>query len=102
MVNQAMFANYGLIFGEHLKAMAGGHATGITSVMAVSVVVTNFAGLLVGPLLKKFSIRTVTFFAIALAGSGMIMSSFSTEIWHIAVGYGCLTGLYITREYISI
>ncbi|XP_074038848.1 uncharacterized protein isoform X2 [Leptinotarsa decemlineata] len=93
MVNQAMFANFGLIYGETLKAMANGHATGITLVMAMSVVVTNTAGLVVGPLLKKISLRTLTFVAIACVGSGLIITSFATEIWHIVIGYSIFTGL---------
>ncbi|CAG9823166.1 unnamed protein product [Phaedon cochleariae] len=93
MVNQAMFANFGLIFGEQLKVMANGHATGITVVLAINVVVTNFAGLLVGPCLKKISLRSLTFISIALVGSGMILSSFATEIWHVVVGYSFFTGL---------
>nr|XP_023028340.1 monocarboxylate transporter 12-like [Leptinotarsa decemlineata] len=93
MVNQAMFANFGLIYGETLKAMANGHATGITLVMAMSVVVTNTAGLVVGPLLKKISLRTLTFVAIACVGSGLIITSFATEIWHIVIGYSIFTGM---------
>lgn len=94
MVNQAMFANYGLIFGEQLKKLAGGRATAITLVMATNVVVTNSAGLLVGPLLKKMAIRTLCFIAIFLVGSGLIICSFSTEIWHICIGYGVITGMF--------
>ncbi|KAG5898646.1 hypothetical protein JTB14_021020 [Gonioctena quinquepunctata] len=93
MVNQAMFANFGLIFGEKLKDMADGHATGITLVMAMNVVVTNITGLAVGPLLKIISLRNLTFIGIACTGSGLIISSFATEIWHIIIGYSFMTGL---------
>lgn len=87
-----MFANYGLIFGEQLEKLAGGRATAITLVMAINVVVTNSAGLLVGPLLKKMAIRTLCIISIFLVGTGLIISSFSTEIWHICLGYGVMTG----------
>lgn len=93
MVNQALFANYGLIFGEELEAMADGKATGIMLVMSGSVLVTNFTGLLVGPLMRKFSVRTITIFGILCVGTGMICCSFSTEIWQIILGYSCVTGL---------
>lgn len=92
MVNQAMFANYGLIFGEQLKKLAGGRATAITLVMAINVVVTNSAGLLVGPMLKMMAIRTLCFIAIFFVGSGMIISSFATAIWQICLGYGVISG----------
>ncbi|XP_066257236.1 monocarboxylate transporter 12-like [Euwallacea similis] len=93
-VNQALFSVFGLIFGETLKDMAGGHATGITLVMAVSVCVTNFSGLLVGPLMKRgISVRTITMFGVVCVGVGMILSSFATEIWHIIISYGFFTGL---------
>uniref|UniRef100_A0A6P7F783 Monocarboxylate transporter 9-like isoform X2 n=1 Tax=Diabrotica virgifera virgifera TaxID=50390 RepID=A0A6P7F783_DIAVI len=92
MVNQAMFANFGLIFGEYLKEIGGGHATGITLVLALSVVVTNFAGLIVGPLLKILEIRTFTLIGIGCVGTGMIVSSFGTATWHIVIGYSVMTG----------
>ncbi|XP_072380190.1 uncharacterized protein [Diabrotica undecimpunctata] len=92
MVNQAMFANFGLIFGEYLKEIGGGHATGITLVLALSVVVTNFAGLIVGPLLKILEIRTFTLIGIGCVGTGMIISSFGTATWHIVIGYSVMTG----------
>ncbi|CAH1109466.1 unnamed protein product [Psylliodes chrysocephalus] len=92
MVNQSLFANYGLIFGEYIKSISGGHATGITLVMALSVVVTNFAGLIVGPLLKILDIRTFTFIGVGCVGTGMIISSFGTAIWHIVIGYSIFTG----------
>ncbi|XP_030748055.1 monocarboxylate transporter 12-like [Sitophilus oryzae] len=94
MVNQALFSVFGLIFGETLKDMAGGHATGITLVMAVSVCVTNFSGLLVGPMMKRgISVRTITIFGVLCVGAGMILSSFATGIWHIVISYGIFTGL---------
>lgn len=98
MVNQALFSVFGLIFGETLKDMAGGHATGITLVMAVSVCVTNFSGLLVGPMMKRgISVRTITAFGVLCVGSGMIMSSFATAIWHIVITYGFFTGEWRMR-----
>lgn len=92
MVNQAMFANFGLIFGEYLKEIGGGHATGITLVLALSVVVTNCTGLIVGPLLKLLDIRTFTLIGIGFVGTGMIVSSFGTATWHIVIGYSVMTG----------
>jgi len=93
-VNQALFSVFGLIFGETLKDMAGGHATGITLVMAVSVCVTNFSGLLVGPMMKRgVSVRTITSFGVLCVSVGMILSGFATQTWHIVFSYGIFTGL---------
>lgn len=93
MVNQAMFSVFGLVFGEELKKLANGKAIGITLVMAVSVMVTNFSGLIVGPLMRRISVRTITFFGIFCTGCGMIISSFATRIFHVIIGYGIFTGL---------
>lgn len=96
MVNQALFSVFGLIFGETLKEMAGGHATGITLVMAVSVCVTNFSGLLVGPLMKRgVTVQTITIIGVLCVGVGMILSSFATAIWHIVITYGFFTGKWL-------
>ncbi|XP_049817967.1 uncharacterized protein LOC109609533 isoform X2 [Aethina tumida] len=92
-VNQALFSVFGLIFGDTLSDMAGGKATGLTLVMAINVMVTNFSGLAVASILKKFTIQHVTLFSVVLVASGMILSSFATQIYHIVIAYGCMTGL---------
>ncbi|KAJ8984423.1 hypothetical protein NQ317_012486 [Molorchus minor] len=93
MVNQAMFSVFGLIFGDRLEEMSQGKATGFMLVMSVNVMVTNFSGLAVGPLMRSFPIRIIAICGILCVGSGMIISSFSTAIWHIVIGYGFFTGL---------
>lgn len=92
MVNQTMFANFGLIFGNYLKELSGGRATGLTLVMSISVISTNFSGLLVGPLNKIFSVQVITYIGIFCVGGGMIISSFSNAIWQICLAYGIMTG----------
>ncbi|CAH0562369.1 unnamed protein product [Brassicogethes aeneus] len=93
MVNQALFSIFGLIYGEKLEEMANGKATGITLVMAINVMVTNFSGLAVAAILRRISIQWVTLIGVFCVGTGMILSGFATEIVHIVLAYGCLTGL---------
>lgn len=94
MVNQAMFSVFGLIYGEKLKEMSNGTAVGFTFVMSVNVMVTNFTGLAVGPLMKILHLRTITIVGIIFTGSGVIFCSFAVKTWQIVLGYGVLTGLY--------
>lgn len=91
MVNQSLLSLFGLVFGEELEAM--GHGTvGVALVMNINSMVTNFSGLITGPVLKHYSARVVTLAGVLLSGSGMILSSFATNIVHIIIGYSILTG----------
>lgn len=93
MVNQSLLSLFGLIFGEELEAM--GHGTvGVALVMNINSMVTNFSGLITGPVLKRYSARTVTLVGVIMTGSGMIMSSMANNIVQIIIGYSCLSGKY--------
>lgn len=91
MVNQSLLSLFGLVFGEELEAM--GHGTvGAALVMNINSMVTNFSGLITGPVLKRYSARAVTFTGVVMTGSGMIMSSMATNIVQIIIGYSCFSG----------
>lgn len=91
MVNQSLLSLFGLIFGEELEAM--GHGTiGVALVMNINSMVTNFSGLITGPVLRRYSARTVTFVGVIMTGSGMIMSSMANNIVQIIIGYSCFSG----------
>lgn len=91
MVNQSLLSLFGLVFGEELEAM--GHGTvGVALVMNINSMVTNFSGLITGPVLKKYSARTVTIAGVVMTGSGMIMSSMANNIGQIIIGYSCFSG----------
>lgn len=52
----------------------------------------NIAGLVIGPLLKRYSPRTVCAAGSLLTGFGLILSSFTTELWQVCISYGLLVG----------
>lgn len=93
MVNQSMFSVFGLIYGEKLKALSGGTTVGFAFVMSINIMVTNVAGLIVGPLMKVVHLRTITIVGVLLTGTGVICCSFANATWHISVGYGIVTGM---------
>lgn len=53
----------------------------------------NFIGLVTGPALKAFSARQVAIVGSLLTGFGLILSSISTQLWHIIIAYGVFVGL---------
>lgn len=96
MVNQSLLSLFGLVFGEELELM--GHGTvGVALVMNINSMVTNFSGLFTGPVLKRYSARTVTFIGVVMTGSGMIMSSMANNIVQIIIGYSCFSGKNIDK-----
>lgn len=93
MVNQSLLSLFGLVFGEELEAM--GHGTvGVALVMNINSMVTNFSGLITGPVLKRYTARQVTMVGVAFTGAGMIISSVSDNIIEIIIGYSIFSGRY--------
>ncbi|KAF2885574.1 hypothetical protein ILUMI_20597 [Ignelater luminosus] len=92
LVNQSLFSQFGLIYGDKLKEM--GHGTiGAALVMNINSMVTNFSGLITGPVLKNYSVRKIALVGVILTASGMIFSSFATNIVHLIISYSVFTGL---------
>lgn len=62
-------------------------------IMSILDAIVNFSGLLVGPLLKKYSYRQVSFFGSLLSCSGLILTSRANSMIHIICTYSILAGL---------
>lgn len=56
-------------------------------------------GLLVGPLLKKYSYRQVSFFGSLLSCSGLILTSRSNSMIHIVCTYSILGGRWVISNF---
>lgn len=116
MFNQSLVSLFGLLFGEHLSSLGQG-TFGAALVMNLNSVALNFSGknksiqyflfkfdkyilkclrigLITGPALKAYSPRTVATLGSILTGSGLILSSFSTNLWQITVSYGLFVGTF--------
>lgn len=61
--------------------------------MNLNSVILNLSGLLTGPAIKATSPRTVHFIGSLLTGSGLILSSFTTNLWQMLISYGVFVGL---------
>lgn len=92
MTNQSLFSQFGLIFGEKLTEMGCG-TSGAALVININSMITNFSGLVTGPILKNFSARKVTLLGIFLTASGMVLSSVATNIIELIISYSVFTGL---------
>lgn len=92
MFNQSLVSVFGLLFGEHLINL-GQNTFGAAFIMNLNSVTLNFSGLITGPILKKYSPRCVAIFGSVLTSSGLILSSFSTKLWQLAISYGFLVGI---------
>ncbi|XP_037044265.1 monocarboxylate transporter 12 [Bradysia coprophila] len=90
--NQSLISIFGLLFGEHLQSL-GQTTVGAALVMNLNSVALNFSGLIIGPLLKRYSPRTVCAVGSLFTSSGLILSSFTTELWQVCITYGILVGI---------
>ncbi|PBC27539.1 Monocarboxylate transporter [Apis cerana cerana] len=74
--------------------------------MSILDAIVNFSGLLVGPLLKKYSYRQVSFFGSLLSCSGLILTSRANSMIHIVCTYSILgglgTGLAIAASFVAL
>ncbi|XP_076636847.1 monocarboxylate transporter 2-like isoform X4 [Colletes latitarsis] len=68
--------------------------------------IVNFSGLLIGPLLKKYSYRQVAFFGSLLSCTGLILTSRANSMFHIICTYSILgglgTGLAIASSFVAL
>ncbi|XP_016919323.1 monocarboxylate transporter 2-like isoform X1 [Apis cerana] len=75
-------------------------------IMSILDAIVNFSGLLVGPLLKKYSYRQVSFFGSLLSCSGLILTSRANSMIHIVCTYSILgglgTGLAIAASFVAL
>lgn len=94
MFNQSLISIFGLLFGEHLQSL-GQTTVGAALVMNLNSVALNFSGLVIGPLLKRYSPRTVCAAGSLLTGFGLILSSFTTELWQVCITYGLFVGTIV-------
>lgn len=91
MVNQSLLSLFGLIYREKLEEM--GHGTiGAALVMNISSMVTNFSGLITGPVLKSYSARSISLLGVFLTAAGMILSSMATNLTQVIISYSIFTG----------
>lgn len=90
--NQSMLSLFSLLYGDALEAM--GHRTqGAAVVLSTMLFVTNFGGPIAGAIVKLSSPRIVALIGACSCTTGIFLSGFSTNIWHLTFTYGVLLGL---------
>ncbi|OWR53413.1 hypothetical protein KGM_203650 [Danaus plexippus plexippus] len=90
--NQSMLSLFSLLYGDALEAM--GHETkGAAIVLSTMLFVTNFGGPIAGALIKITSPRFVAVLGAFFCTTGILLSGFSTNIWHLILSYGVSLGL---------
>ncbi|KZC12316.1 Monocarboxylate transporter 12 [Dufourea novaeangliae] len=81
-------------------------STGTSLITGILDAIVNFSGLLIGPLLKRFSYRKVAFFGSLLSCIGLILTSFANSIMHIICTYSILgglgTGLSLASSFVAL
>lgn len=89
--NQSMLSLFSLLYGDALEAM--GHNTqGAAIVLSTMLFVTNFGGPIAGVVMNLTSPRFVAVSGAFFCSSGIFLSGFATNIWHLVFTYGILLG----------
>ncbi|KOC65429.1 Monocarboxylate transporter 12 [Habropoda laboriosa] len=97
--------SFGLLFHDPLEELEI-DSTGTSLIMSILDAIVNFSGLLIGPLLKKYSYRKVAFFGSLLSCTGLILTSRANSMFHIICTYSILgglgTGLAIASSFVAL
>ncbi|XP_013135003.1 PREDICTED: monocarboxylate transporter 12-B-like [Papilio polytes] len=89
--NQSMLSLFSLLYGDALEAM--GHNTkGAAIVLSTMLFTTNFGGPIAGAIIKLTSTRFVAVLGACSCTLGILLSGFSTNIWHLVITYGIFLG----------
>ncbi|XP_049832402.1 monocarboxylate transporter 1-like [Schistocerca gregaria] len=92
MTSMSLGSVFSVLFGDKLTEM-GHKTTSAAVIMSIRMAVMQFSGLLVAPLLKKYSIRQVSVFGGCLVVVGVTLTSFANSVIHIIVTYSICVGL---------
>ncbi|XP_025831351.1 monocarboxylate transporter 9 [Agrilus planipennis] len=84
--------SFGILFGDVL-AEIGVATTGSAVIMSTLDALINFSGLFVGPLIRAFSYRKVSFAGAFLTALGLMMTSPARSMTHIIATYSIINGI---------
>ncbi|CAH1399987.1 unnamed protein product [Nezara viridula] len=84
--------SFGLLFGDLLKQL-GVETTGASLVVSTMDGITNFSGLIVGPLAKKYSYRKVAILGAALCTTAFLSTAPANSMLHIMITYALIGGI---------
>lgn len=86
-----MLSLFSLLYGDAIESM-GHNTSGAAIVLSTMLFVTNFGGPLAGVATKLTSPRFVAVFGACCCTLGILLSGFSTSLWHLMMTYGVLLG----------
>ncbi|XP_031623606.1 monocarboxylate transporter 7-like [Contarinia nasturtii] len=86
-----LFATFGLLFNDFLISVGAGTSS-VTLILGVFKLCSSFMGLLVGALIKKFTLRPVGLFGAVVYVAGSISVIFATSVTHLIISIGILQG----------
>ncbi|GLH16095.1 Putative transmembrane transport [Gryllus bimaculatus] len=89
---QSLLSVFGLLFFDTLEEM-GAETTGAAVISNSMVAITNFSGLMTGPVMRRFTYRQVAMAGGVLVAVGMFFTSMATKMWHLFISYSVLVGL---------
>ncbi|CAH1399991.1 unnamed protein product [Nezara viridula] len=89
---RAIEPSFGLLFGDLLKQL-GVETTGASLVISTLGGIVNFSGLVVGPLIKKYTYRKVAILGGAISTAAILLTAPANSMLHILITFGVLGGI---------
>lgn len=89
---RAIEPSFGLLFGDLLKQL-GVETTGASLVISTLGGIVNFSGLVVGPLIKKYTYRKVAILGAVISTAAILLTAPANSMIHILITFGVLGGI---------
>ncbi|XP_014289004.1 monocarboxylate transporter 12 isoform X2 [Halyomorpha halys] len=89
---RAIEPSFGLLFGDLLKQL-GVETTGASLVISTLGGIVNFSGLIVGPLIKKYTYRKVAIIGAIISTAAIMLTAPANSMIHILITFGVLGGI---------
>ncbi|XP_066901395.1 monocarboxylate transporter 12 [Halyomorpha halys] len=89
---RAIEPSFGLLFGDFFKQL-GVQTTGASLVVSTLGTIVNFSGLIIGPLIKKFTYRKVAISGGLITTAGILLTVPANSMLHILITFGVLGGI---------
>jgi len=94
-----MFYGFGILFPSILHEFGWSRAL-TSSIFSVHISANSLFILLMGYLIDRYSPRFLIGFGALFIGAGLILSSFTREIWHLYLFFGVIVGVGASSTYV--
>lgn len=97
LATRSLEPSFGLLFGGILQDLSVA-TTGAGVIYSTYEAVVNFSGIFMGPLIKSYSTRKISFLGSLMTATGLILTFPANSMAHILITYSVVVGWLSTES----